>query len=242
MPQVRPTRTHDEIEIKLALPSPDSLHALKSRLKQLRASARPRVFERNTLFDRAAELRAAGRLLRIRIEHPAPVPRGASAENLHQTARRAQRSRIGRAILTYKAPPETDESDAAPTSTSLESNSGLGSYKRRQEIEVEVKINSHPAENLESILHALGFTAGFIYEKFRTTYTLRKLPGLKIELDETPLGNFLELEGPPKSIDRAASLLGFRTSNYLTATYWDLHVADCRGRNLTPGHLLFAAK
>jgi adenylate cyclase class IV len=232
---------HDEIEIKLALASPESLRALKSRLKKLLASSRPRVFEKNILFDRAAELRTAGKLLRIRIEHPAPAR---ASESLEEAAHRAQRSRIGRAILTYKAPPMADESNTASNaaSTSARSNSGLGAYKRRQEIEVEVKINSHPAENLEAILHNLGFTAGFTYEKFRTTYTFRKLPGLKIELDETPLGNFLELEGPPESIDRAAALLGFHTSNYLTATYWDLHVADCRGRNLTPGHLLFAAK
>jgi len=54
----------------------------------------------------------------------------------------------------------------------------------------------------------------FSYEKYRTTM---KLPGsarwakdLVIEVDETPIGTFLELEGPAEAIDRAAQNLAMR--------------------------------
>ena len=47
---------------------------------------------------------------------------------------------------------------------------------------------------------------GFRYEKYRTTF---RLPGLHLDLDETPVGVFLELEGAPRAIDRAARSLGF---------------------------------
>ncbi len=46
-----------------------------------------------------------------------------------------------------------------------------------------------------SILRALGLYSTFRYEKFRTTYALPGIRGLKVEFDETPVGLFLELEG-----------------------------------------------
>jgi adenylate cyclase class 2 len=108
-------------------------------------------------------------------------------------------------------------------------------YKEREEIEIEF----HPADRLETILRALGFRAGFRYEKFRTEYRLAKLKGLHLDLDETSIGDYLELEGSPSAIDRAARLLGCKGSDYITATYWDLYVADCRGRGITPTDLVF---
>jgi adenylate cyclase class 2 len=79
----------------------------------------------------------------------------------------------------------------------------------------------------------------FRYEKFRTTYALPGIPGLKIELDETPVGTYLELEGPPAGIDRAARLLGYTRSDYMKETYGSLYLADCRRRNQKPGNMLF---
>jgi len=53
----------------------------------------------------------------------------------------------------------------------------------------------------------------FRYEKYRTTFRLPDsnawANGLLIELDETPIGNLVELEGPAAAIDRAAEELGF---------------------------------
>jgi adenylate cyclase, class 2 len=203
---------NQEIEIKLAI---EDIAALRGQLRKLRAKAAPRLFERNELYDTPQnDLRGSGRLLRIRIETLAPGkstrPPGGTRAN-------------SRGVLTYKAPVEGID-PATPRR-----------YKQREESE----INFQAADRLEPILRALGFRAGFRYEKFRTGYTLPKLKGLHLDLDETPIGDYLELEGPPAAIDRAAKLLGFTAQNYITATYWDLYVAHCRGHRLDPSNLVF---
>ncbi len=48
-------------------------------------------------------------------------------------------------------------------------------------------------------------------------------------LDETPAGVFLELEGPPRWIDRTARRLGFGEADYITASYAELHRSGGRG-------------
>jgi adenylate cyclase, class 2 len=209
-----------EIEVKLRVAD---LNALRAQLRRLGAKAMPRVFERNILYDTpASELRGSGRLLRIRIETPAPERlSGGRARNARSAGRKHPDSR---GILTYKAPiPPVLETDSARR------------YKQREETEIEF----HPAVKLETILAAIGLRPGFRYEKFRTSYRLRRLPGLHLDLDETPLGNYLELEGSTVAIDRAAALLGFSPQDYITGTYWDLYVADSRGRNVTLGDLVF---
>lgn len=89
------------------------------------------------------------------------------------------------------------------------------------------------------ILRALGLHPVFRYEKFRTTYALPGVRGLKIELDETPVGIYLELEGPVAGINRGARLLGYRRKDYLTDSYGSLYLADCRRRGRKPGDMLF---
>ena len=98
--------------------------------------------------------------------------------------------------------------------------STVGRHKTRVETQTAIA----DGEQLEKILLALGYVPSFRYEKFRTTYTLPGIRGLKIELDETPVGIFLELEGPPQAIDRAARLLGYARKDYLKATYGALYV------------------
>jgi adenylate cyclase class 2 len=209
-----------EIEVKLRV---RDIAALRRQLHRLRAKALPRVFERNILYDTpTSDLRESGKLLRIRIETPSPIGRTrARRANMRNAARSGAGSR---GILTYKA----------PISTSVDASS-RARYKEREEIEVEF----HPADSLDAIFAALALRPGFRYEKFRSSYRLRTIAGLHLDLDETPIGNFLELEGSPAAIDRAARILGFALEDYITGTYWDLYIADCRGRNITPGDLVF---
>jgi adenylate cyclase, class 2 len=63
-----------------------------------------------------------------------------------------------------------------------------------------------------------------------------------IELDETPIGVFVELEGPAKAIDRAAQALGFAEKDYILGNYMVLYLEDCRGRGEEPQHMLFARR
>jgi adenylate cyclase class 2 len=64
--------------------------------------------------------------------------------------------------------------------------------------------------------------------------------GLLIELDETPIGVFLELEGPANAIDRVAKALGFGARDYVLANYMTLYREYCRSRGEEPRDMLFA--
>jgi adenylate cyclase, class 2 len=106
-------------------------------------------------------------------------------------------------------------------------------YKEKLEWEAPIK---NPKEWARQ-LRALGFKAGFEYEKYRSSF---RLPGVHACLDETPIGAFLELEGSPAAIDRTARRLGYGSRDYIRATYWDLYAADCARRGRTPRNLIFS--
>jgi adenylate cyclase, class 2 len=127
-----------------------------------------------------------------------------------------------RVILTVKAPPPSQPKRPH--------------YKIRAEREQSVPQSSR---QYPKALTSLGFRPAFRYDKFRTTF---RLPNLHLDLDETPAGIYLELEGSPKAIDRAAKALGFTKKAYLRATYWDLYAAACRRRGTKPKNMLFPAK
>jgi adenylate cyclase, class 2 len=93
----------------------------------------------------------------------------------------------------------------------------------------------------ERILAELGFRPWFRYEKFRSSFRLPGLPLLAVELDETPIGFFFELEGPADSIDRAAKRLGFGPADYLTASYYELFLPESRRLGLAADAMLFPA-
>ena len=59
-------------------------------------------------------------------------------------------------------------------------------------------------EALERILVGLGFRPCYRYQKYRTLFAVGEL---QVCLDETPIGCFVELEGAPEAIDRAAERL-----------------------------------
>lgn len=206
-----------EIEIKLRVPD---VAALRSRLKRLRArEITPRTYESNTLYDTPRQdLRRRGRLIRIRTEQAASsLGKGRPMQN-------------ATALLTYKG----------PTSTSNAKKNGRVSKSRSHfKIKDEAEVTVTGAGELAAILRALGLRPTFRYEKFRTTYALPAVRGLKIELDETPVGTYLELEGPVPGIDRAARLLGYARDDYMTDTYGSLYLAACRRRGRRPGHMLF---
>ena len=87
-----------------------------------------------------------------------------------------------------------------------------GRHKTRIEHEVTVSDGAHA----EGILTALGYIPTFRYEKFRSEWT----DGAgHVVLDETPIGNFGEIEGPPSWIDRTALALGIPPAAYITESY-----------------------
>jgi adenylate cyclase, class 2 len=87
--------------------------------------------------------------------------------------------------------------------------------KRRIEIETEVADPDAAA----ALLEALGFRRVFRYEKHREIYAWREVV---LSLDETPIGTFLEIEGPLAAIHAAAEALGVSQSDYVAESYVDL--------------------
>lgn len=109
-----------------------------------------------------------------------------------------------------------------------------GKHKSREELEVHVS----DADRLQQIFGRLGYTPSFRYEKYRTEYEYQDGT---ITVDETPIGQFLELEGAPAWIDATAAALGFREQDYLTASYADLYRTYCEEHGQPVRHMIFAS-
>jgi adenylate cyclase class 2 len=209
-----------ETEIKLKIGHVPAFHRALKRI-----GARPagpgtsKVHEENVIFDTPqGGLAKHGQLLRIRTETP-------QLKGKSKATRPKQR-----VVLTFKQP--------MVQSAGVEGVSH-GSYKVRDEIEVEVA----ESENLTRIFEGLGMSGWFRYEKYRTTFRLPAssawAAGLLIELDETPIGTFVELEGPAAAIDRAANEMGYSKRDYILKNYLRLYMEECRRKGEEPRHMLF---
>jgi adenylate cyclase, class 2 len=84
--------------------------------------------------------------------------------------------------------------------------------KSREEIELEVS----DAAAFERVAAGLGLVPVFRYEKYRASYDAGDA---EIVLDETPIGTFLEIEGPPAAIHRIAAALGRSREDYVLDSY-----------------------
>src|ERR1700753_1043403 len=71
-----------------------------------------------------------------------------------------------------------------------------GPHKSRPEIETTVG----SAEVLAQIFERIGFSRSFLYEKFRTELHRTSDQVGMVTIDETPIGSFIELEGPAEWI------------------------------------------
>jgi adenylate cyclase class 2 len=114
---------------------------------------------------------------------------------------RLRRTEPGAAVLTYKG-----------------ARSVVEGVRSREEIESEVG----DADAVEAVLGALGFSPAFRYQKYREAFAWRDA---EIVVDETPVGTFVEVEGPLATIHAAARALGLGPSDYITDSYVALFVA-----------------
>jgi adenylate cyclase, class 2 len=113
-------------------------------------------------------------------------------------------------------------------------------YKVRGEIETYVA----DGRRIHEIFENLGLSEKFRYDKYRTTY-VRKRDSARlwppvVELDETPIGNYLELEGSRRWIDGVARELGYGPKDYITASYAALYFDQCRREGKRPGNMTFS--
>jgi adenylate cyclase class 2 len=112
-------------------------------------------------------------------------------------------------------------------------------YKIRQEAETEVA----DGQATRTILAGLGFQPVFRYQKYRTIYTAPgSWSGGEVMVDETPIGDFVELEGKPAWIRRMARELGARPQQFITKDYAVLYADWCRRHRRRAAHMIFRRK
>ena len=129
--------------------------------------------------------------------------------NNHQVLR--LRNNGGTAVLTYKAENKNDKRLAD-----------------REEIETVVT----NYENTRLILERLGYQIVFIYEKYRSIY---RLNDTGIFADHTPIGDYIEIEGPDEeAIRRSAEMLGLDWEERISKGYRVLF-AEWKQRTAFPG-------
>lgn len=109
-------------------------------------------------------------------------------------------------------------------------------YKIREEIEFNV---SDPG-TFTAVLDRLGYQPRFRYEKYRTKFAAPGELGI-VSIDETPIGVFLELEGEPEWIDRAAQRLGLSAASYLNRSYASLYQEYRVSHSGAPRDMTFGA-
>ncbi len=134
------------------------------------------------------------------------------------------RSYAGRWTLTLKRLPRFGR---APDSEDA---------RHKHRIETETGIADGAA--LAEIFIALGLVPAFRYEKWRTEWTDGE--GHCV-IDETPIGNYAELEGPSAWIDRTAARLGVAPAQYVTLSYGRLFEAWREEHSSSATNLTFAA-
>jgi len=135
------------------------------------------------------------------------TPRAFETNTLYDTPDRKMRARTeilrirsyaGRWTLTHKRLPDV----------------GPGEDRHKHRIETETEVAD--GEALAEVFRSLGLVAAFRYEKWRTEWRDRE--GHCV-VDETPIGNYAELEGDSVWIDRASERLGIDASEHLTLSY-----------------------
>ncbi len=127
------------------------------------------------------------------------------------------RQALGETVVTYKS---------------------KGAVEGRHKVREELEIGATSASATLAIFERLGYRPTFRYDKYRTIFSRDRERGHAM-LDETPIGPFLELEGPPNWIDRMARALGFTPDDYLTASYGALWIQHCQAAGLPVSDFVF---
>jgi adenylate cyclase class 2 len=110
----------------------------------------------------------------------------------------------------------------------------VGRHKTR--VETETRVSDGP--KMDGILLALGFQPTFRYEKYRAEWSDGRG---HVVVDETPIGNFGEIEGASRWIDGTAKALGLVATDYITDTYAGLFFAWKRRTRSAAREMTFRA-
>jgi adenylate cyclase, class 2 len=121
----------------------------------------------------------------------------------------------GKSILTYKGPPRPE-----------------GIFKVREELETAVENGSILLQTLERI----GMTVCFRYQKYREEFAI---DSVHVAVDETPIGDYVEFEGPENEIRKLTREMGIAEAQYVRASYYSLYLENCREKGEAPEFMVF---
>ena len=119
------------------------------------------------------------------------------------------------AFLTYKDTPRVERG-----------------AKVRDELETPVG----ESDTLSAIIAKIGLRPLFRYQKYRAVFAYSDL---LITVDETPIGSYMELEGPQELIDEVATRLGYKASDYIVKSYLSLYQDHMRAKGQPLKDMLF---
>ncbi|MCG6964412.1 MAG: class IV adenylate cyclase [Acidobacteria bacterium] len=111
-----------------------------------------------------------------------------------------------------------------------------GAVKEREELETRVD----DGEVVTAVLDRLGFRPSMRYEKERETWQLGEV---EVALDHTPMGEFVEIEGPVEHLEDAAYRLGLDPERAVRLSYvglWRSYREEHPELDL-PIHMVFGA-
>ncbi|MEW6126052.1 MAG: class IV adenylate cyclase [Acidobacteriota bacterium] len=115
-------------------------------------------------------------------------------------------------------------------------NSATSPLKVREEIETEV---AQP-EHLATLFERLGLHRSFRYQKYRTDYRVKLADKfVSVTFDETPMGNFIEIEGDETEVLAVMQAAGFRAEDIIRESYPELQVKRCREIGIPVKDLVF---
>jgi adenylate cyclase, class 2 len=124
----------------------------------------------------------------------------------------------GECFLTYKGPPRQE-----------------GLFKTREELETRME----DAATLLQMLERIGMRICFRYQKYRREFALL---GVHVAVDETPIGNYAEIEGPEDGIRELARNLGIAESQFLRHSYYALYLELCKKNGVDPQFMVFEVR
>jgi adenylate cyclase class 2 len=157
------------------------------------------------------------------------TPRTFESNVLYDTHDRRMRSRTeilrirtygGKCTLTHKRLPDN----------------GPGEDRHKHRVETETEVSDGKA--LAEVFQSLGLVPAFLYEKWRSEWSDGE--GHCV-VDETPIGNFAELEGEAAWIDKVAARLGVSHSEYMTLSYGRLFEQWREEHHSAAEHMTFQA-
>ncbi len=127
------------------------------------------------------------------------------------------RRAAGRAVLTYK---------------------GSARFEQGARVREEREVDVSDAAEAEGILNGLGLRKSFRYEKRREEWDGGDCV---VALDETPIGNFVEIEGDPAAIRKLVAALGLDAGEAIAGSYPELYLRRRKQDPKLPPDMVFAA-